>query len=1365
MLRRFFAPVVTLAIYAVLAVAPPAWAQGPGTLDATYQPIQSATGVNAIVVQRDGQAVIAGNFATVGNEVHTNIARLHADGTVDSTFTTTTNLGVNGVVLQGDGKLVLGGIFTTTDTVTTNFVSRINSDGTLDTSFNVGGVGADAAVNCVALQADGKILIGGTFTTYNGVATVRIARLNSDGTLDTSFNSGGAGANNVVNSIAVQGDGAIVIGGTFSTFNGSTAVRIARLNSDGSLDAGFNPGGAGASNTVNCVALQADGKILLGGIFGSVNGSTANRIARLNTNGSFDSSFNNGGTGGSSTVNSVAVQADGRIVVGGNFVTFNGTTVGRITRLNANGSLDGSFNPAGAGVNNTVNGVAVQADGSILVGGIFNTYNTVAAYRIARVFNSAPSQTMAASDASQVTWTRGGASPEVEQVSFELSLDSGATYTPLGNATRVAGTANWHLTGLNMPSVVQLRARARTAGGQNNSSSGLVEQVESFIFPVAPTVTTNAVDTVTTTTATMHATVNPGGLATTVTFYEGVSSLGSVNVAASHSDTAVSLPVSGFIPGTTHTIYAYATNTAGAATGGTVGFTLLGGVPLVTTDAATNITTTTATLNATVNPRGTASTVSFFEGFSSLGSVNVPAGFSPVSVGLPVSGFTPGTTHTIYAYVTNAYFNVTANTVDVTLLGGAPLLTTTAATAVTTTGATLNATVNPNGLATTVTFYEGVSSFGSVNVPAGFAPVNVSLPVSGFIPGTTHTIYADATNVSFNVTGNTMDVTLLGGAPTVTTTPATAIRSTSVTLHATVNPRGTASTVIFYEGFTSYGSVNVPAGFAPVNVSLPLTGLPANSSHTFYAYVTNAYFNVTGNTVNVVLADSDPFYETLALAKGATPGAVPGAGSDSRIGAGAVWTGFGSPTIDDVSGAVYFIGKWKTAAGMSGAGIFGGSPMALLVAVGDTATDYTGAEMTGVKFKAIKDPVVRDGSVAFLSTLVGTNVTTLNAVALYNYKATLTPALKLVARTNQEMPGTANSELAKITSVAVGNDNTILLTASLRVGPNGSAGPGNVTTTTDTGAWFWRGSQPMVAAVREGATLAGSTSTVKSFLLLKTASGTAGTSRGMGTDSVVTLQAGFLDGTSALVEVDSMGGTTLYASGAATVPGAAGATWAKFGAPATSGGHGGNEGIAFLGTLTSGVGGVTSANSKRLFLQSSTTAVVKPGDTASGLPAGHLFAAFKDPTISPSASAFAFVATAKLGTVAKTGIWWQDDSGTLHDNVAYLGGTPPAPAPASTWSAFTSLATAESGPIFTAKIATSPTTKLAGLWAMDSAGMLRQLILVGSPLGTKQVKAFTALAATTGSNGVRRSFTAASDIIVLVTFTDLSVELVKIDMP
>jgi uncharacterized delta-60 repeat protein len=183
------------------------------------------------------------------------------------------------------------------------------------------------------VQSDGKILIGGFFTTYNGTSRGSLARLNTDGSLDTGFLATGAGANSYVNSVVVQSDDKILIGGSFTTYNGTSRGSLARLNTDGSLDTGFLATFAGANNEVYSVAVQSDGKILIGGYFTAYNGTSRGYVARLNTDGSLDTGFLATGAGANSEVYSVAVQSDGKILIGGSFATYNGTSRVRIARL------------------------------------------------------------------------------------------------------------------------------------------------------------------------------------------------------------------------------------------------------------------------------------------------------------------------------------------------------------------------------------------------------------------------------------------------------------------------------------------------------------------------------------------------------------------------------------------------------------------------------------------------------------------------------------------------------------------------------------------------------------------------------------------------------------------------------------------------------------------------------------------------------------------------------------------------------------------------------------------------------------------------------------------------------------------------
>ncbi len=334
--------------------------------------------IYSIALQPDGKVLIGGLFTAVNGTARGYVARLNADGTLDTGFgngLAGADNTVNSVGLQPDGKVLIGGYFTTVNGTACGRIARLNADGSLDTGFGNGLTGANSQVMSIALQPDGKVLIGGLFTTVNGTARGYVARLNADGTLDTGFGNGLAGADTWVYSIALQPDGKVLIGGWFTTINGTACVRIARLNADGSLDTGFGNGLAGANNWISKLALQPDGKVLIGGAFTTMNGTARGHVARLNADGTLDTGFGNGLAGADNTVASVALQSDGKVLIGGNLATVNGTARGRIARLNADGSLDTGFGNGLAGANNWVNSIALQPDGKVLIGGQFTLVN------------------------------------------------------------------------------------------------------------------------------------------------------------------------------------------------------------------------------------------------------------------------------------------------------------------------------------------------------------------------------------------------------------------------------------------------------------------------------------------------------------------------------------------------------------------------------------------------------------------------------------------------------------------------------------------------------------------------------------------------------------------------------------------------------------------------------------------------------------------------------------------------------------------------------------------------------------------------------------------------------------------------------
>ena len=253
-----------------------------------------------------------------------------------------------------------------------DITNTLDFDTTFDTSS-----GFNSNVYTIATQSDGKILVGGDFGNYNGTDAKEIIRLNSDATIDSSFVYGD-GFNSDVYTIAVQSDGKILVGGKFRSYNGSEVGHIVRLNSDGSIDETFT----GTFNSdVLSIVMQPDGKILAGGNFTGATGDvTAHRIVRLNSDGSVDSSFvigegfNSEKEGG--FVSSLALQSDGKVVVGGVFTSYNGNPANFFARLNSNGSLDYGADSTSGFDGDHIQKVLIQHDGKIVVGGDFSSFNS-----------------------------------------------------------------------------------------------------------------------------------------------------------------------------------------------------------------------------------------------------------------------------------------------------------------------------------------------------------------------------------------------------------------------------------------------------------------------------------------------------------------------------------------------------------------------------------------------------------------------------------------------------------------------------------------------------------------------------------------------------------------------------------------------------------------------------------------------------------------------------------------------------------------------------------------------------------------------------------------------------------------------------
>ena len=290
------------------------------------------------------------------------------------------NLSIASMVFQDDEKIIIGGQFTSYNGINLNYLARLLPNGDIDTSFYIG-TGPDKMVRTIDIQTDGKIIIGGDFTSFNGISRNRIARLNVDGSLDESFNPGD-GANNKILSIVIQDDDKVIIGGQFSLFDSTGYRYLVRLNTDGSVDTNFVTG-TGPDFALRDVELQEDGKIIIGGYFSNYNDKTANDIARLNVDGSLDTTFSSG-DGTDSNFENIELQSDGKIIITGLFENYNNTFINRLGRLNTDGSLDTTFN-IDSGAYRGINDIEILDNDKILITGLFLEYEGSGCQYIARL--------------------------------------------------------------------------------------------------------------------------------------------------------------------------------------------------------------------------------------------------------------------------------------------------------------------------------------------------------------------------------------------------------------------------------------------------------------------------------------------------------------------------------------------------------------------------------------------------------------------------------------------------------------------------------------------------------------------------------------------------------------------------------------------------------------------------------------------------------------------------------------------------------------------------------------------------------------------------------------------------------------------
>lgn len=384
-------------------------------LDTNFNIDSNFDNVTKTVIQLDNNKYVVGGSFTSYNSIITNrIVSLNQNASLFQSSDPGFDGDVTVLTKQYIGnseKIICGGKFTTYNSSSYNNIVRLNSDLTIDTDFIVD-LGFDGSIRTVVVTSDNKILVGGSFTTYNTVNYNNIIRLNTDGTIDTTFVIG-SGLDNIVQFILLTSDNKILVGGNFTSYNGVVVGNIVRLNTDGSLDGSFIQG-KGFDNSVLTIVETWDNEYIVGGSFTIYDGYDCNRIARLKNDGSFDNTFESG-KAFNNTINKILIDNQGKYIVGGFFDSYNGKGVYNLCRLLDNGKLDKTF--VTNILNNTVTDMIFDSRNRLILAGDFTYYyNYSQSYLLRLKYNDSPG------------WILSNKSKTVS-LKFNITLDGGGNIT------------------------------------------------------------------------------------------------------------------------------------------------------------------------------------------------------------------------------------------------------------------------------------------------------------------------------------------------------------------------------------------------------------------------------------------------------------------------------------------------------------------------------------------------------------------------------------------------------------------------------------------------------------------------------------------------------------------------------------------------------------------------------------------------------------------------------------------------------------------------------------------------------------------------------------------------------------------------
>lgn len=309
------------------------------TLDSSFNPGVSANSpITQIQPAPNGGIYIFGSFSTVSGVTRNYIARLTSSGALDTTFNATSTdsdwVFANGIRIQADGRLIVFGNFDTVFGAPRNNIARLHLDGSTDTSFDCF-PGSD--VKALAIQANGKVLLAGSFASINGITAKYFARVDTSGFVDSSF--AGSSSSSNISALTSLATGKHFATGSFTSISGVARKYLARMNENGSVDTTFDPG-ISASTSSPLVFPQPDGKVIVVGSFTSFANTTRWKTARLNADGALDSTFTVEAGSGSGLVNAVLALPDGNLLVGGTFTAFGAGSRSYLVQLKGDGNAN-----------------------------------------------------------------------------------------------------------------------------------------------------------------------------------------------------------------------------------------------------------------------------------------------------------------------------------------------------------------------------------------------------------------------------------------------------------------------------------------------------------------------------------------------------------------------------------------------------------------------------------------------------------------------------------------------------------------------------------------------------------------------------------------------------------------------------------------------------------------------------------------------------------------------------------------------------------------------------------------------------------------------------------------------------------------